>query len=96
MWDTIKQILSKTNGTCIIVEEGRPVFVVAKFEDFQKMLEIQPSLFPKATGTLAEEGLLEKINQEITNWKTKQAETEPEIDLAAEDEDLKIENLPVV
>ncbi len=78
------------------MEEGKPAFVVAKFEDFQKMLEIQPSLFQKTPGTIGEEGLLEKINQEISNWKTKQAETEPEIDLAAEDEDLKIENLPVV
>ena len=96
MWDTIKQILFKTGGTCIIVEEGKPAFVVTKFDDFQKMLEIQPSLFPKTLNTLNEEGLLEKINQEITNWKTKQTENEPEIDLATEDEDLKIENLPVV
>jgi len=96
MWDTIKQILAKTGGTCIIVEDGKPAFVAIKFEDFQKTLETQPSLFQRMPGTLGEEGLLEKINQEIINWKTKQAESEPEIDLAAEDEDLKIENLPVV
>ena len=96
MWDNIKQILSKTGGTCIIVEEGKPAFVVTKFDDFQKTLEIQPSLFQKAPASLGEEGLLEKINQEIMNWKAKQAENEPEIDLAVEDEDLRIENLPVV
>ncbi len=97
MWETIKQILNKTEGTCIIIEDGKPAYVVSKFDEYQKMLENQPALRLdfESKSNATEQELLEKINQEIINWKTKQAENEPELDLA-EEEDLKVENLPVM
>lgn len=95
MWETIKKILSKNSGTCIIVEEGKPAYVVTKFEDFQDDLAKDNPFSPSSQAMIPEQDLLEKINQEIVNWKTKQAETEPEIDLPDEGE-LTIEKLPVV
>ncbi|KKS65520.1 MAG: hypothetical protein UV67_C0009G0002 [Parcubacteria group bacterium GW2011_GWC1_43_12] len=95
MWETIKKILGRHSGTCIIVEEGKPAYVITKFEDFQDDPEKPAASFSQPQGIVPEQDLLEKINQEIVNWKTKQAETEPEIDLPDEDE-LTIEKLPVV
>jgi len=42
--------------------------------------------------------MAEKINQEIIDWKAKQAENNPEVNLAdiTESDELKIENLPFV
>lgn len=95
MWETIKKILSKHSGVCIIVEEGRPAYVITKFEDFQDDPGKENSSFAQPQAIIPEQDLLEKINQEIVNWKTKQAETEPEIDLPDEEE-LTIEKLPVI
>ncbi len=97
MWDTIKQILHKNQGTCIIVEEGKPAFVVTRFEDYQKLLECQP--VHRFREGLDEQELLERINQEISDWKAKQAESNPELAVSpelSEEGELKIENLPIV
>jgi PHD/YefM family antitoxin component YafN of YafNO toxin-antitoxin module len=96
MWETIKQILRKNQGTCIIVEEGKPAYVITKFEDYEKLLEAQqPS---RLRENFSEQDLLEKINEEITNWKVKQVENAPELvtQEGEADEELKIENLPIV
>jgi hypothetical protein len=95
MWETIKKILSRHSGTCIIVEEGKPAYVITKFEDFQDDSSSGAVSFPQPQAAVPEQDLLEKINQEIVNWKTKQAEAEPEIDLPDEEE-LTIEKLPVI
>jgi len=109
MWETIKQILSKNSGTCIIIEEGKPAYVITRFEEYQKALELknedketdkEADVFIKGRSGLDEQELLEKINQEINNWKTKQGEGETEVgvldgDESDEGEDLKIENLPI-
>ncbi len=96
MWETIQQILRKNQGTCIIVEEGKPAFVITRFEDYQKLLEID--LAPRYRENFNEPELLEKINNEINNWKAKQAENNPETEVvqAPEENELKIENLPIV
>ncbi len=99
MWSTIKQILKKNRGTCIIIEDGQPAFIVAPFDDYQKLLEGEP--VSRSAGRLkdglGESELLEKINQEIGDWKARQSENVPEVQLAdiqASDE-LRIENLPL-
>ena len=78
------------------MEEGKPAFVVTRFDDYQKILESQPT-HHRYEG-LNEQELLEKINQEISDWKAKQAESNPELAVseADEEEELKIENLPIV
>lgn len=104
MWETIKNILKKNNGTCIIVEEGKPVYVITQFEEYEKMLEGQlMARTPMATPVkkiIAEKEaeMTEKVNQEIVDWKVNQTENNPEInltDLTGGDE-LKIENLPFI
>jgi hypothetical protein len=95
MWETIKQILSKNSRTCIVVEEGKPTYVVTRFDDYQKLLDVQPTR--RFHEGLSEQELLEKINDEINDWKAKQADSNPELPVDEPDEeDLKIENLPIV
>jgi len=107
MWDTIKQILSKNSGTCIIIEEGQPSFVVTRFEEYQKLLENRPAPYRSAgRDSASEQELLEKINLEINNWKAKQSENNPDLgvpemageaEIATEGEEgLRIENLPII
>jgi PHD/YefM family antitoxin component YafN of YafNO toxin-antitoxin module len=94
MWNTIKQVLKKNKGTCIIVEEGKPAFVVVPFDDYEKSLD-KPANEKVSVGT-GEQELLEKINQEIINWKTKQAEDSPAVELVEDSDEVKIENLPLM
>ena len=95
MWNTIKNILRKNQGVCIIIEDGKPILVVSKFEEYQKLLDKQS--IEQTVGGQTEQELSEKINQDILDWQTKQAEEAPEIDLAEESNDeVKIEELPIV
>ncbi|HCX27631.1 MAG TPA: hypothetical protein DHI91_00635 [Candidatus Portnoybacteria bacterium] len=96
MWNTIKQILKKQPGTCIIVEEGKPAYVITSFADYERLLDEQSYRPASIKEVLNEHELLEKINQEIGNWKTKQVEEAPElaVDLP-EDDEVKIEDLPL-
>jgi len=50
MWETIKNILHKTGGTCIIVEEGKPSYIVSRFDEYQRLLKGIPGnlLYPEA------------------------------------------------
>jgi len=101
MWETIKQILKKNKGTCIIIEEGQPAYVIMSFDDYQKSLESEPankSVPPRFKEAGGETELMEKINQEIVDWKAKQVENSPEVQLSdiQEADELRIENLPLV
>lgn len=100
MWEQIKQILKKSRGTCIIIEEGQPAYVITSFDDYQKELEGETatkSVLSRPKETVAEGEILAKINQEITDWKAKQAENAPEVQLAdiQDSDELRIENLPL-
>jgi len=100
MWDQIKQILKKNKGTCIIVEEGQPAYVITLFDEYQKALDDEPLTKPSVLRAkeAGESELLEKINQEIIDWKAKQAENSPEVQLAdiQDSDELRIENLPLI
>ena len=101
MWEQIKQILKKNKGTCIIIEEGQPAYVITPFDDYQKSLEDEPAAKPAAARpkeTAGETELLAKINQEITDWKVKQTENAPEVQLSdiQDPDELRIENLPLI
>ncbi len=100
MWDTIKQILKKSRATCIIVEEGQPAYVIMPFDDYQKSLESDSAIKtagPRFKDGADDSGLLEKINQEIVDWKAKQTENSPEVQLSdiQDSDELRIENLPL-
>lgn len=120
MWEQIKQILKKSKGTCIIIEEGQPAYVITAFDDYQKNLENEAtdkSASPRfketigqfrsrhqtsgdevSEGGTSESELLSKINQEIVDWKARQAEESSEVQLAdiQDSDELRIENLPLI
>jgi len=102
MWDLIKKILQKQGGTCIIVEDGRPVYVVTNFEEYENLLQndlpeisLSSSKFEKAAAVASDSQLLEKINQEIENWKAGQVEQQAAEVVEEEEEEVKIEDLPI-
>ena len=98
MWDKIKQILAKNpSGTCIIVEEGKPAYVISVFDQSGQQSECECQI-SSAKRDISDQGLLEKINEEITNWKARQIEAEPEVEVPEEEDDsqVKIENLPII
>ncbi len=96
MWETIKQILRKNQGTCIIIEEGKPTYIITKFEDYEELLDERSQ--GRARENYSDQELLEKINEEITNWKIRQPEVAPELEVPEPEgeEDLRVENLPIV
>ena len=101
MWEQIKQILKKNQGTCIIIEDGQPAYVILPFDDYQKNLDAElanKNATPRFKETASETDLIEKINQEISDWKGKQVEKAPEVQLSdiQESDELRIENLPLV
>lgn len=102
MWNTIKQILKKNKGTCIIVEDGQPAYIIMPFEDYEvnwvaDAPEKKKTAVTRWRESAAETELLEKINQEIVDWKDKQVASAPEVQLAdiQESDELRIENLPL-
>ena len=98
MWNSIKKILQKQKGTCIIVEDGKPAYVVMSFEDFEKStgeMEAKENLSGKIVPSATEQELLERINQEITAWKGAQEAEQAAESLEAEEGEVKIEDLPV-
>ena len=80
MWETIKRILQKGGGKCIIVENDKPSYVVLPMEEYENLLE---------------QSQIEEANQEITELKS-QEETEPAIEDVADkkEDEVKVEDLP--
>jgi len=96
MWETIKKVLQKQKGTCIIVEDGRPAYIVTSFDDYEKMTGSKEPEAPKIGGNVSDQELLEKINSEIANWKIAQVEQQAAQALDEnEDEEVRIEDLPL-
>jgi hypothetical protein len=75
----IKEIIKKSGGKFIIIEDGKPEIVIMSFEDFKKDLE-KPS-----------QGIAE---QETKNEIINRAPEKPPIPKELEEEPLKIEDLP--
>ena len=95
MWEAIKKVLQKQGGICIIVEDGKPSFVVSSFEEYENLLDKDLPKFEKAAPVVFDTRLLEKINQEIENWKAGQAEAQAEAAAVQTEEEVKIEDLPI-
>ena len=97
LWETIKKVLQKQGGTCIIVEDGRPVYVVTNFNEYEKLIDAknEANTAGKISMSSSEQEILEKINQEIENWKPAQVETQAAQELEEEENEVKIEDLPV-
>lgn len=80
MWEKIKKILQKEGGKCIIVENNQPTYLVMKLEDYQKTVQSNDET--------------EKANRDIDQWKAVEEEREESGLVEAENEEVKVEDLP--
>jgi hypothetical protein len=91
MWETIKKILSKEGGKCIVIEEGKPAYLVMKLDDYEKGVKNSPCD--------SSEPEIEKVNRDIAEWKaSEEKETETaetaEPDGSETNQEVKVEDLP--
>jgi len=64
----IIDLINRTGDNCIVLDEsGKPAYVIATFENYQKLV-----LGKSEVVGLSEDELLEKINRDIAIWKTNQ------------------------
>ncbi|MFA5925985.1 MAG: hypothetical protein WC831_03535 [Parcubacteria group bacterium] len=62
--ENLKNIIKKTGGKFIIIENERPEFVVMGWDEYEKSC-----LSSKAIQLLTEEELIDKINSDIAMWR---------------------------
>ena len=62
----ILKLLKKTGGRYIIVENGRPAFIIQTWEDFRKLIS-------KGANIFSEEETINKVNEEIALWREAQS-----------------------
>ncbi|PJE59831.1 MAG: hypothetical protein COU85_01545 [Candidatus Portnoybacteria bacterium CG10_big_fil_rev_8_21_14_0_10_44_7] len=103
MFTWLAQIIKKNNNTVILVEDGRPAYVVLPFAQYQQMVSEQTGVavnqpLPdknKDQGDLTEVSLLEKINKDIEIWKAAQKDKETLVDEQPTDpNEITIEKIP--
>ena len=85
MWKTIKNLLSKGGGKCIIIENEKPAYVVMRVEEYESLLE--------GDGQLSESAEIEKANQDISAFKAREKEKNI-LEEMSEKEEIKVEDLP--
>ncbi len=95
LWESIKKILQKQKGTCIIIEEGKPAYVVMSFDEFENSLDAKEDRLERSVPSPSEQELLERINQDIINWKEAQAQQEASETPEEDKDEVKIEDLPL-
>jgi hypothetical protein len=113
MFSAIKKILQKDkNAHIIIMEEGKPSFVISSFEEYEKILQDQ-DLFHQSDDFLAEipseEEIMGDMQQEMINLGEPQAqnlqvieETIEELPLQDQDkqreqiDEIRIEDIPLL
>lgn len=72
----LKEVMDLAGGRYIIVENGRPKYIVMNFDEYRTAV-----LDRKAVQALTEEELIEKINTDIALWREKQTAEDDEIAL---------------
>jgi len=86
----LKEILDLAGGRYIIVEDGKPAYIVMNFDEYRAAV-----LERKSIQTLTEEELIDRINADISLWREGQGKDE---DIALDEiddlEDIEYENLP--
>jgi len=82
MWSTIKQLLQKQGARIIIVEEGEPVGVVIRMDEYNQLLE--------AEKRLNSEPRIEPIKEEGNQTVRPETKTNE----GSADNEIKLENLP--
>ncbi len=80
-----KDILDLAGGRYIIVEGGKPKYIIMNFDEYKTAI-----LDRKSVQALTEEELIEKINADIALWREKQsAEDDIALDEIEELEDIE-------
>jgi len=69
----LKEVLNLAGGRYIIVENGKPAYIVMSFEDYKETI-----LGQKGLQGLTEEELIAKINADISLWREKNKENSTE------------------
>jgi hypothetical protein len=72
----LQEIMDLAGGRYIIVEDGRPKYIVMNFDEYRNAI-----FDKKSVQTLTEEELIEKINSDIALWREKQNAEDDEIAL---------------
>ena len=85
MWKTIKNLLSKGGGKCIIIENEKPAYVVMRVEEYESLLE--------GNSQSSESAEIEKANQDIAAFKAREKEKNI-LEEMSEKEEIKVEDLP--
>jgi len=68
-FEQVKRLMKSIGGKAIIVEDGKPAFVVISVDEF-------PGCESDEGCAKSETELIEKINKDIAIWKSKQKEKE--------------------
>jgi len=67
-FEQVKRLMKIVGGKAIIVEDGKPTFVIASVDEYS---------YPDIKGAAkSETELIEKINKDIAIWKSRQKEKE--------------------
>jgi len=74
-----QEIIDLAGGRYIIVEGGKPKYIVMNFDEYRTAI-----LEKKSVQALTEEELIEKINADIALWREKQN---------AEDDDISLDEI---
>jgi PHD/YefM family antitoxin component YafN of YafNO toxin-antitoxin module len=72
---TINQIKNNQEKLIVINEAGEPQVVLMSYSAYKKLLKTpvaQSQIQPKHTKQLTSDEILDKINQEIAQWKTQE------------------------
>ena len=68
-FEQVKRLMKSIGGKAIIVEDGKPAFVIVSADEYLGLEETKGA-------AKSETELIEKINKDITIWKSKQKEKE--------------------
>jgi hypothetical protein len=82
--EELKKIIDASGGKYIIVENGKPEYVVAAWKDFQETCARRNDL-----RSLTEEELIDKINKDISLWREGQNQENADIDEIEDLEDIE-------
>ncbi len=66
----LKELIDAAGGRYIIVENGRPRYIVLEFEDYKRVFFDQRD--QKLVQLLTEEELVDRINADIALWRESQ------------------------
>ena len=80
----LKKLIKKTGGKYIIVENGRPEYIVMGWKDFQETYASGNDL-----KSLTEEEFIDKINKDISLWREGQNQENVDINEIDDLEDIE-------